>query len=173
MGKPLELTGQRFGRLTVLSEAERNGRGIRKWLCRCDCGNEKSVRGCDLTTGHTQSCGCLQKEVVTDVLKQRFELHGKSRTRVYKIWAGMKQRCTNPNADAFENYGGRGIKVCNEWLNDFQSFYEWAMSNGYSDKLTIDRKNNDGDYCPENCRWATYTEQNKNRRKQKKKCKQT
>lgn len=96
--------------------------------------------------------------------KKNFTRHGKRRTRLYNIWCCMKKRCYNKNYTYYHNYGGRGIKVCEEWLNDFQAFYDWSMSHGYSDDLTIDRKDNDGDYCPDNCRWVNRKSQNRNSR---------
>ncbi len=171
MQKLHDLTGQRFGRLTVVERAENKGKPT-VWLCKCDCGNEKIVRGSDLKNGHTQSCGCFHKEIVTNVLvstcNKDKDSHGKSRTRLYSIWRSMKARCLNENHKHFQNYGNRGITICEEWQNNFRAFYDWAMSNGYSDELTLDRKDNDKGYSPENCRWATWHEQRINQRRCKK-----
>lgn len=145
----IDLTGQRFGRLVVVERAET------KWLCKCDCGNTKAVLGGHLRSGDIKSCGCLQNEQRTK--------HGMRNTRVYKIWCAMKERCYYKTHKDFKNYGGRGIIVCDEWKENFQAFYDWAMSNGYEENLTIDRIEVNGNYEPSNCRWASCKDQNNNR----------
>lgn len=158
--KPLELSGQRFGRLLVIRrEGSRNGRAT--WYCKCDCGNYKVVIGKNLKNGKTSSCGCLHKEL----LSKRSKTHGMTGKRLYRIWHDMKNRCEYSKDKKYSYYGGRGIKVCNEWSSNFESFMTWALSNGYNDLLTIDRINNDGNYEPNNCRWITMKEQCSNRRK--------
>ena len=142
------LIGRRFERLTVISESERRGRTL-MWHCRCDCAKEVAVSGNDLRSGNTKSCGCLRVEMNTT--------HGVYDTRLYWIWHGMHRRCNDPKRRIYHRYGGRGIRVCAEW-NDANKFYLWAIANGYQDGLQIDRIDNDGDYCPENCRWVTKKE---------------
>lgn len=165
----IDLTGQRFGRLVVIERTTNKG-DHPSWLCRCDCGGEKIVRGSDLKSGHTQSCGCLHKEVVTSILEQRTNkhTHGKSRTRLYRIWSAMKSRCFDKKRECFKHYGGRGIAVCIEWKDNFQSFHDWAMANGYEEHLTIDRIDVNGNYEPSNCRWITLEQQQTNRTNTKK-----
>lgn len=165
MYKFTDLTGRKFGRLTVLKRVENKG-GHLCWECLCDCGNIKIVRGFHLCDGHTLSCGCLQKERTAET----HTTHGMNQSRLHKIWIGMKNRCFNPKNYGFKNYGGRGIKVCDEWKDDFQAFYDHVSQlphfgeEGYS----LDRINNNGNYEPGNVRWATRTEQNKNKRHPKK-----
>ena len=159
MGKFQDLTGQRFGRLLVVKRNENNKNGDAMWLCLCDCGNKIIVRGCDLRRGSTQSCKCLQKELSAN----RLTKHGLTNTRLHRIWSGMLRRCYNKNDPNYPRYGGRGISICEDWKTNFKLFYDWAMSNGYSDELSIDRIDVNGNYEALNCRWANNKEQSNNK----------
>lgn len=162
MGMPAkDLTGREFGRLTVIERQGSNEKRHALWLCKCQCGNSKVISSQDLLEGNTNSCGCLRKEKSRDLS----HTHGMTNTRLYDTWRAMKARCYNPANPNYKYYGGRGITICDEWKNDFPKFHDWAMSHGYAEDLTIDRINNDGNYEPSNCRWATTAEQNKNKRK--------
>lgn len=163
MRKYKDLTGERFGRLVVIKHAYQEG-ARHYWLCKCDCGNEKLILGCSLKYGKTKSCGCLAREKTIERNKLTKSTHKMSNTRIFKTWMRMKSRCLNQNTKDYKNYGGRGITICQEWLDDFMNFYNWSMANGYKDTLSIDRINVNGNYEPSNCRWATIKVQNNNKR---------
>lgn len=156
--------GDRFGRLTVIKESDRQY-GHRYILCQCDCGNTKTINLNSLVVGTSNSCGCLRRERIAKMnYKHGLTKRNDDIERLYNIWTNMKRRCFNPKDKGFRNYGSRGIRVCDEWMNDYNKFREWSLSHGYSDNLTIDRINNDGDYEPSNCRWTTMQVQSNNTR---------
>lgn len=168
--KTIDLTGQRFGKLTVVGVAQEHPYNTREkvWECRCDCGNSVLVRGYSLRSGHTQSCGCLS---VKTIIQRSYDndyakIHGLATSRIYKNYYAMRARCYNTKNQNYPRYGGKGIRVCDEWLNSFEAFYKWAMANGYDDTKTIDRINPDGDYTPDNCRFADASVQGFNRHTQ-------
>lgn len=156
--------GKRFGRLTVINFIRKDDKGRRVWRCKCDCGKERITYTSNLTSGRVKSCGCLSAEISKDLANKYTTKHGKTHERIYTIWLNMRARCNSQYAVGYKNYGGRGIKVCKEWDYSFEKFYEWAISNGYTDSLTLDRKDVNGNYEPDNCRWISQKEQQNNRR---------
>lgn len=161
----VDLTGRVFGRLTVLKLDHKEPRPIRNgkkdgyfyfWLCKCECGNIIIIKKEYFFNNKTKSCGCYTKD------NPPKRTHGMSDTRIYEIWKNMKRRCYDKTNHRFLNYGGRGITICDEWRNDFVSFHKWAIDNGYTNELTIDRIKVDGNYEPSNCKWSTKLEQSYN-----------
>lgn len=162
MGKFVDLSGERYGRLTVIEQAPSrtypSGQTHTSWLCRCDCGAEVVVASGHLRNGHTQSCGCYRTEVTVG----RSKTHGMRHSHLYGVWEGMLKRCRNPKCKDYPNYGGRGIQVCEDWLS-FERFFA-DMGATYKPGLELDRAEVDGNYCPENCRWVTKQTNSRNRR---------
>jgi len=158
MAKLIDLTGKQFGKLKVLKKGEINEDENTYWVCECECGNLRNVRSYTLRTGRVVSCGCNRE-------KNKVK-HGGFGTRLYSCWMGMKRRCTNNEVwnKKWESYGGRGISIHDEWVDDFVPFKTWALKNGYQDDLTLDRIDVDGNYNPNNCKWSTPKEQQNNRR---------
>ena len=160
--KLIDLTGQRFGRLVVVERAESKGKRT-MWKCLCDCGNTKVVGAGNLKNGHTTSCGCVWHEVVPEVNRSINTRHGMSQTKLHKAWANMRYRCFNPRCKCYDNYGGRGITICDKW-NEFEPFMEWALNNGFADGMSLDRIDVNGNYEPSNCRWVSWEVQENNKR---------
>lgn len=158
-----DLTNMKFGRLKVVKYLyTKQKKAI--WLCQCDCGNSINVNAGALTSGNTKSCGCLKHDIAKKHYSQLNKKHGMKNTKIYKKWLAIKKRCSKQYTKDYKNYGGRGIKVCDEWKNDFMNFYNWAIENGYREDLTLDRIDVNGNYEPNNCRWITNLEQQNNKR---------
>lgn len=154
MSRAINITGQKFGRLTAIKPCGKTSGGNVLWLCECDCGNKTTAPTQHLKSGNTKSCGCLNSELAS----KRFTKTGESNHRLYRIWRNMKRRCYDNTFKAYKNYGGKGVLICDDWLKSFENFYKWAISNGYKDNLTIDRINVNGNYDPNNCQWITRSE---------------
>ena len=159
----VNLLGKKFTYLTVIEEIGRDKNGRVIWLCKCDCGKLHKTLGKYLLNGDATSCGCRRLEILNKKAKSNIT-HNMSNSRLYEIWIGMKGRCNNSNNKSYPNYGGRGITICKDW-DKFENFYEWSINNGYSDDLTIDRINTDGNYEPSNCRWVNRKIQGNNTRR--------
>lgn len=164
MGELHDLTGKKFFRWTVIEKAGNLKSGNATWLCKCDCGTTRIVIGSNLTRGLSKSCGCYNIEKATErIINTKNTKHGLYNTKLYKVFASMKGRCYNKRDKAYKNYGMRGIKICDEWLNDFMCFYNWSIENGYEEGLSIERLDVNGNYEPSNCKWITLHEQQFNK----------
>ena len=160
------LTGEKFGRLTVIGVSRKVESGNREryyWRCKCDCGNEKEVRTDCLTSGLVKSCGCLKKDQ-DKINLTKYHKHKLSHTKLWDTYYGMKSRCYDKTDKRYSDYGGRGIEICPEWLENFENFVSWSLENGFDDNLQIDRIDNDSGYSPQNCRWVSIKENCRNRR---------
>lgn len=159
----IDMTGQRYGRLTVLERAPNNKRGLVCWVCRCDCGKIVTLVGHEIRRGNVTSCGCFMREQRRAYMTK----HGGYYDRLHLVWTNMLRRCRNPHDKSYSRYGGRGISVCDEWLS-YQAFKDWALAHGYdkdapTGECTLDRINVDGNYCPANCRFISMAEQARNK----------
>lgn len=170
MGKLNNRVGKRYGRLVVVSRAEdmvlSSGRKITMWNCICDCGNTCSIATTSLGSGLTKSCGCIntEKRKSRDTKRRKYPDYDTRKRSLYKRWVNIRKRCYSKSNHNYPNYGGRGIKMCDTWRNDYLSFEKWSLEHGFEKSLTIDRIDVNGDYCPENCRWVGNHTQQRNKR---------
>lgn len=165
MKKIIINSGDKFGRLTAIRKSHQDKYGHVFWLCKCDCGNETFAKPSSLKSGHKTSCGCLQKETLSNLNKTHgYSVSSGVDKNIYQIWKGMKARCYNQNNQMYHLYGGRGIGICHEWINDAKAFHDWALSNGYTRGLSIERIDVNSDYNPQNCKWIPVSKQNLNKR---------
>lgn len=168
---PIDLTGYKFGKLTVIKKSPKKTMSGSVWTCKCECGNVIDIARCGLVSGHTKTCGCSRADFFRNnnpTLKHGATKRGRKRERLYRVWCGMRERCSNPHHNRYKYYGARGITVCREW-DDYSVFRSWAMANGYDPEArrgdcTIDRIDVNGSYCPDNCRWVDNDTQAKNKR---------
>lgn len=161
-----DMTGYEFNGCRVLHREGSNKRGLAMWQVQCHCGNVFVTAGSSIRNGETNSCGCSHKKAAKKMGLNN-KTHGETHSRLYDIWRNMKYRCNKKEHKSYKYYGGRGIEVCDEWMKSYEIFKEWALNNGYNETLTIDRIDVEGNYEPDNCRWATFKEQGRNRRNNK------
>lgn len=159
----VDITGQKFNRLTAIRCVGKDKHNYALWEFKCDCGKTIVARGKYVRNGNTKSCGCYNIDSIKARNKIIHRKHGETHTKLFHIWTGMLTRCNNKNAINFHDYGAKGVSVCEEWAKDFIKFRDWALENGYSPELTIDRRDFNGNYEPDNCRWITMKEQQRNR----------
>lgn len=159
MGKIIDLTGMKFNKLTVIEFVGLNKNNKALWKCKCECGKIVNVISSNLKNGNTKSCGCYN---IDKIIERNTKHNGKGK-RLFNIWCNMKDRCYREKSKIYKYYGLKGIKVCDEWLHDYSNFEKWSLENGYRDNLTIDRIDSNKDYCPNNCRWITLAEQQRNK----------
>lgn len=162
-----DLSGQKFNKLTAIKQVGVKDNSV-LYLCKCECGGERIVKSWILKCGRVKDCGCISQKIRSKHISEKLKTHGDSKSRLYACWSDMKSRCYRLKDKYYNDYGGRGIKVCDEWIHNYAEFKNWALKNGYKENLTIDRINVNDDYKPSNCRWITIAEQACNKRNTRK-----